>query len=113
DDEIAFKGKLDGLVNLTEAKGIEVGGQESQWGLQSVRTEAAVLLEGMVGPDSTMAGKTLKELDLRRQFGVLVLAVHRQGKNLRSRFKDIRLTFGDTLLVQGSREKMRRLFLNR
>ena len=46
-------------------------------------------------------GKTLRELNFEQRYGVLILALHRQGENLRENFQDVELTFGDTLLVQG------------
>ena len=35
-----------------------------------------------------MTGKSLKELQFRQRFGVIILAVHRRGKNLQERFED-------------------------
>lgn len=108
-DEIIFKGVIAGLMGISETKGIEIRGGEGL-GLGDVRTESAVLMEGIVGPESSLVGKNLKELNFRQRFGVLIMAVHRRGRNLRERFEDERLAFGDTLLVQGPRERMRRLF---
>ena len=67
-------------------------------------------MEGILGPDSSLVGRSLSEIKFRQQFGVIILAVHRRGKNLQEKFEDTKLAFGDTLLVQGSAEKMRRLF---
>lgn len=108
-DEIIFKGSIEALMGVTNTEGIDVRGEE-KLGLGGVRTESAVLMEGILGPESSLAGKNLKELNFRQRFGVLILAVHRRGKNLRERFEDERLAFGDTLLVQGPAEKMRQLF---
>ncbi|MGE9267958.1 MAG: SLC13 family permease, partial [Verrucomicrobiales bacterium] len=111
-DEIVLKGKLDGLMDLSGNAELNVRGEDAL-GLEGVRTESAVLMEGIIGPDSSMAGKSLKELDFRRRHGVLIVAVHRRGKNLKERFEDVKLAFGDTLLVQGPAEKMRHLFRTR
>ncbi|MGJ8656782.1 MAG: SLC13 family permease [Akkermansiaceae bacterium] len=108
-DEIVFKGKLSAVMGVSNTEGIDIRGNE-QFGLEGMRTESAVLMEGILGPDSSLAGKSLKQLNFRQSFGVLILAVHRRGRNLRERFEDERLEFGDTLLVQGPRQKMRKLF---
>lgn len=108
-DEIVFKGNLDAVMGISNTEGIDVRGK-GQFGLEDVRTETAVLMEGIVGPESSLAGKNLKELNFRQRFGVLILAVHRRGRNLRERFEDEKLAFGDTLLVQGPADKMRQLF---
>ena len=108
-DEIVFKGGVSALMGVKANSGVDVRGEE-KIGLEDVRTESAVLMEGILGPESSMLGKSLKELQFRQRFGVLILAVHRKGENLRERFEDERLKFGDTLLVQGPSEKMRRIF---
>lgn len=108
-DEVILKGKLQGLMNLGEDSGVSLKAEEDL-GLEGIRTESAVLMEGIIGPDSTMAGKSLKELNFRQQFGVLIVAVHRRGRNLQERFEDVKLAFGDTLLVQGSGRRMQQLF---
>ncbi|MFC4993720.1 SLC13 family permease [Rubritalea tangerina] len=108
-DEIVFKGDIQALMGIKDKADVDVRGEE-KLGLEDIRTESAVLMEGILGPESSLAGKNLKELNFRQRFGVLILAVHRKGENLRERFEDERLRFGDTLLVQGPAEKMRRLF---
>ncbi len=108
-DEIVFKGGVQALMGIKKSADVDVRGEE-KLGLEDIRTESAVLMEGILGPESSLAGKNLKELNFRQRFGVLILAVHRKGENLRERFEDERLKFGDTLLVQGPSEKMQRLF---
>ncbi|MFT5471123.1 MAG: di/tricarboxylate transporter [Verrucomicrobiales bacterium] len=103
-DQVVFKSRVSGMVEISEDKlGLEMG-------LDRMSTESAVLMEGIVGPASGLVGNTLKELNFRQRFGVIILAVHRRGVNLKERFEDVRLAFGDTLLVQGPAEKMNRLF---
>lgn len=111
-DEIVFKGVLEGVMGISTTEGIDVRGNDSR-GLEGIRTESALLMEGILGPESSMTGKSLKELNFRQRFGVLILAVHRRGRNLRERFEDEKLAFGDTLLVQGPAEKMNQLFQQR
>jgi di/tricarboxylate transporter len=111
-DEIVFKGVLEGVMGISETEGIDVRGNDSR-GLEGIRTESALLMEGIIGPESSMTGKSLKELNFRQRFGVLILAVHRRGRNLRERFEDEKLAFGDTLLVQGAAEKINQLFEQR
>ncbi|WP_018969178.1 SLC13 family permease [Rubritalea marina] len=108
-DEIVFKGRIQALLGIKKNADVDVRGEE-KLGLEDVRTESALLMEGILGPESTLVGKSLKELNFRQRFGVLILAVHRRGENLRDRFEEERLEFGDTLLVQGPAEKMRELF---
>lgn len=108
-DEILFKGQPQALLELSEREGLSMGGEDGL-GLEGVRTESAVLMEAIIGPDSEIAGKSLRELLFRQRFGVWIVAVHRRGRNLRERFEDEKLAFGDTLLMQGPAAKMQRLF---
>lgn len=108
-DEIIIKGKLGDLMGLSDQDGLTQGNPD-QFGLEDVRTESAVMMEGIVGPDSTLAGKSLKELNFRQRYGVIIIAVHRRGRNLREKFEDVKLAFGDTLLVQGPARRMQQLF---
>ena len=108
-DEIVIKGRLGDLMGLSDQDGITQGGAD-QLGLEDVRTESAVMMEGIVGPDSSLAGKSLKQLNFRQRFGVIIVAVHRRGRNLQERFEDVKLAFGDTILVQGPARRMQQLF---
>lgn len=109
-DEIIVKGRLEGLMGLEEkGAGISQSSPESM-GLEDIRTESAVMMEGIIGPDSNLAGKSLKFLNFRQKYGVIIVAVHRRGRNLRERFEDVKLAFGDTLLVQGPARRMQQLF---
>ncbi len=108
-DEIVIKGRLGDLMGLSDQDGITQGTPD-QLGLEGVRTESAVMMEGIIGPDSDLAGKSLKQLNFRQRFGVIIVAVHRRGRNLQERFEDVKLAFGDTLLVQGPARRMSQLF---
>ena len=72
---------------------------EADLGLEAIGEQQSILMEGILGNRSTFLGKTLHELNFEQRYGVLILAVHRQGENLREHFQDVELTFGDTLLV--------------
>lgn len=108
-DQILMKTRASGVVELAETSGLDLL-PEGDLGLEHVRTESAVLMEGIVGPGSRLAGHSLRELNFRQRFGVVILAVHRRGVNLRDRFEDVKLAFGDTLLVEGPVHRMTELF---
>ncbi|MDG2124062.1 MAG: SLC13 family permease [Verrucomicrobiales bacterium] len=111
-DQLTLKSRASGVMGLNEVEGLMLG-PKRELGLEKLKTETAVLMEGIVGPRSRLVGSSLKELNLRQRYGVLVLAVHRRGENLRDRFEDVRLAFGDTLLVEGPPAAMKKLFAER
>jgi di/tricarboxylate transporter len=65
--------------------------------------------ECVVGPHSSLIGRSIRQMNFRRRYGVLVLAVHRQGVSLRQDFANVRLQYGDTLLVEGPESAIRDL----
>ncbi len=111
-DSIVFKTQAGGVMDLADEAGIRVGAKD-EFGLEGVKTESAILMEGIIGPTSTLIGHSLKKLNFRQRFGVIILAVHRRGENLREHFQDVDLAFGDTLLVEGPVEQMNKLFQER
>jgi di/tricarboxylate transporter len=64
------------------------------------------LVEAVVMPDSATVGRTLRGLNLRRRFDLTVMAISRHGQRLTRRLADHRLVAGDTLLIQGDRQKI-------
>jgi di/tricarboxylate transporter len=59
-------------------------------------------IQCVVAPLSNLVGHTLAQADLRERFGVIVLALHRRGQDLRERIGDIPLRAGDVLLLEAS-----------
>ena len=107
-DRLRFSTELSSMMELKDIDGLKFLPEE-KLGLELVGTQEAVVVECIVGPTSTLTGFTIRELDLRRRFGVLVLALHRQGENLRKNIADIRLANGDTLLVAGPHAVIHRI----
>ncbi len=62
------------------------------------------LAEAVVMPRSRVQGKTLRKLNLRRRYGVTVLAAYRHGTSYATDIAGLRLREGDVLLLQGSPE---------
>jgi di/tricarboxylate transporter len=74
--------------------------------LSSVATET---VEVLITPGCRLVGRSLGELRLRRRYGVYVLAVHRRSQNIGRQLDDLVVQVGDTLLLEGAIEDIRRL----
>lgn len=111
-DLLLLETPVAGVKGIKEMPGV-VFQPEAEMGDESGGPREAVLMEGIIGSRSGFVGKTLVELNFRQRYGVLILAVHRQGENLRENFEDVQLAFGDTLLVQGPAEGIARLMQER
>lgn len=93
---------------LRKDPGVTFEGQ-NDLSLTQVETRELKLLEGIIGPRSGMVGRTLKEIGFRRNYGINVLAIHRQGVNLHDALNHVKLAFGDTLFMEGEPDTFRRL----
>lgn len=71
------------------------------------KTGQELLLEEVaLSATSPLAGKTLREIELRRRAGVGVVAVNRAGSLVPNPEPDLRLAAGDTLIVLGTRSQL-------
>jgi di/tricarboxylate transporter len=111
-DQFLLESPVAGVKGIKEMPGV-IFRSEAELGIEDGEPREAVLMEGIIGSRSTFVGRTLRELNFRQRYGVLILAVHRQGENLRENFEDVRLAFGDTLLVQGPAKGIQRLMQER
>jgi di/tricarboxylate transporter len=107
-DRITVNLAISGVRNVQATRGLALL-PEAELGIEQLEAEQTVLLEAVVSNDSPLRGKTLRELEFVRRHGVRVLAMHRHGMNVRDRFEEVPLHFGDTLLLQGSAEAVENL----
>ncbi|MBI1207799.1 MAG: SLC13 family permease [Azospirillum sp.] len=105
-DRLLIKAAVAGLLGLRERDGIVF---EQQDALHEVSTRSTKVVEGIVGPRSKFVDHRLAEFNLRRRYGVYIIAVHRQGINLTNKFEHMRLEIGDTVMLEGPPDGVRRL----
>lgn len=75
-------------------------------GLTQINRSKGLLVEGVIGPASTLVGQSIDGSNFRQRFRLIPLAVHRKGQNLSGDFTRIPLKFGDTLLMLGTHEAL-------
>ncbi len=107
-DRLVLQSKLNSIVQLREAGELDLGDSRGS-ALEQIATRQLTMIEAIVGPESRFIGRAIARLNLRRRFGVYIVAVHRHNQNLLGGFDQIRLAVGDTLLLQGPSEGLRRL----
>lgn len=67
---------------------------------------SVVVVEVALAPRSPLIGRTLKETQFRDKYGMTVLAVWNGERVIRTGLQDLRLAFGDALLLQGPRSRL-------
>lgn len=100
-------------TNVAEFLGLRNGGLTSEAAnhlVEPIATRDVRMMEGIVGPRSSLVGQRVGDLNLRRLYDTYILAIHRQNENLHTNFDQVRLQFGDTLLLEGPGAGLKRLF---
>jgi len=107
-DTLLVKGKQSDLLLVEGLQSLEIE-SEPLPDLRTLESEEIGMVEAVLSPHSTLAGKTLRELNFRFKYGLTVLAVWRGGRAYRSNLRDMKLQFGDALLLYGPRDRLRML----
>jgi di/tricarboxylate transporter len=91
-DLLVFTGDVTRLDLLLRFDGLETHGQHYQLPLDN-------LVEVVVAGTSTLARRTIKEVDFRSQFDAAVIAVRRGSERVAGSIANIPLAVGDTLVL--------------
>jgi di/tricarboxylate transporter len=91
-DMLVFTGDVTRLDLLTRIPGLETHGQHFKLPTDN-------LLEVLVSSTSTLAKRTIKDVDFRSRFDAAVIAVRRGSERLRGPIAHIPLEVGDTLVL--------------
>jgi di/tricarboxylate transporter len=67
------------------------------------------LVQAVVAPRSDMIGRSLRDVDFRRRYGVLVVAFWRKRSFVREELAKIKLQAGDVLVLQGDEDGLNRI----
>jgi di/tricarboxylate transporter len=104
-DILVVEANPEDLKSLIDILGLELaeckGDCKALLGSDNIR-----IIEAIITPDSMMPGKTAISLHLRRNYGINLLAIARQGHRLKTRLGQTRFFLGDILLLQGSYEAL-------
>jgi len=107
-DRVLLACRPSGIAEAREFEGI-IFTAERDADLEPISARQASIVEAMVAPNSPISGMTISEMNFRQRFRTLVLAVHREGKNLSADFQKTIITQGDTLLLLGPDESLEAL----
>lgn len=100
-DRVVLRTEMTELLSLQRNKSLKRVDQVS-----SVETTT---VEVLITPSCKMVGRSLGSMRLRRRYGVYPLAVHRRNQNIGRQLDDLIVRVGDTLLLEGAPEDIRRL----
>lgn len=110
-DLLIVEGKIGNILNVKTEAGLEI---KPDFKLNDgvLESDDIELFEVMVMRDSKLVGQTLKTLRFRQNYDLTVLAINRHGETFLEKLSEVRLKFGDVLLVQGRRRRIEALVVD-
>lgn len=100
-DRVVLRTQMTELLSLQRNKELKR--------VDQVSSKETTTVEVLITPGCKMVGRSLGALRLRRRFGVYPLAVHRRNQNIGRQLDDLVVRVGDTLLLEGNAEDVKRL----
>ncbi len=71
-----------------------------------LHSEETQIVEVVVTPNSSLVGRTPREIRFNSRYGINLIAVSRSGESQRSRLREFKLATGDVLLLHGEEEEL-------
>ena len=104
-DHLIFVGRSDLVVDLQRTPGLTSVEEEH---MRAIDSPQHTFFETVVGAGSSLVGRSLEEIDFRRKYEAVVVAIHREGARVRSKLGKERIRPGDTLLLLADPEFRKR-----
>ncbi len=100
-DRVVLRTDMQELLGLKDSNKVTL--------VDRVGSKSTTTVEALIMPDCKLVGRSLGSLRLRRRYGVYPLAVHRRNQNIGRQLDDVVVRVGDTLLLEGAPDDIRRL----
>ena len=107
-DSLTIEGSADALMAARDVLGLVIEA-EQKLDIERLEPGNVQLIEATLAPRSGLVGRTLRGVRFRDRYGFTALAIWRQGEAITEKLRDLRLLFGDALLLQGPGHRVREL----
>ena len=107
-DRLVLACRATGVAHARSIEGLMLSVTE-RVGLEAISAHEGAIVEGVIGPNSSIIGQSVLDLNFRQRFRVVLIAIHRRGVNLRDRLETVPLEAGDLLLMMGTDEAISQL----
>ena len=77
--------------------------------VSAFESERLTLMDATLDPRSTLAGRSVGELNFRERYGIELAGIEREGETVGTDLADERLQIGDALLLLGPRDRLQLL----
>ncbi|MCC6415407.1 MAG: SLC13 family permease [Opitutaceae bacterium] len=100
-DRLILACRLKGIAHTRRLQGVDLVA-ELNLGIEQIAAHEGSLVEAVVTPHSALLGHTVREVNFRQRYRMVVLALHRRGKNVREQIETLPIEAGDVLLMMGT-----------
>jgi di/tricarboxylate transporter len=100
-DRVVLRSGVNELLTLRQTRALAM--------VDPLSERKTQMVEALISPGCRLIGRSLGRLRLRRRYGVYPLAVHRRDQRVGAKLDDVVIRVGDTLLLEGDPEDIRRL----
>jgi len=107
-DLLLIEGQHEDLDVLRGLQELEIETQVAP-SVGAVESERLTLMDATLDPRSSLAGKTVGELNFRERYGIELAGIWREGATVGSDLAEQRLKIGDALLLLGPRDRLQLL----
>jgi|UniRef100_UPI00404AD665 di/tricarboxylate transporter len=100
-DRLILSCRPSGIANTRRVQGINLT-SELNLGIEQIAAHEGSLVEAVVTPHSALLGHTVRDVNFRQRYRMVVIALHRKGENVREQIENLPIEGGDVLLMMGT-----------
>ncbi|MGM0430531.1 MAG: SLC13 family permease [Pseudomonadota bacterium] len=109
EDVLIVEANAETIQQVIDGTGLELNAEE-EIDDRFLKSDDITVIEGIIGHDSRLIGRSAADIKLRSRYGINVLGVAREGQKLGTALANIRFKPGDVLLLQGDAEVLDDVF---
>ena len=104
-DIVMIEGAAEKLLLARQKLGLVLASEEQRVEMMELESDGAQIVEATIAPGSNIDGQSVSNIRFRDRFGFTVMAVGRHGEVRTERLRDLKLRFGDSLLLRGPQHR--------
>ncbi|MEL7185622.1 MAG: SLC13 family permease [Pseudomonadota bacterium] len=108
-DLLLIEGQQSDLDVLRGLQDLDIDTKVPEANLGAFESERLTLMDATLDPRSSLAGRTVGELNFRERYGIELAGIERTGDTIGTDLSDERLQIGDALLLLGPRDRLKLL----
>jgi len=109
-DRFIIKADIEDLKSIIKQQGWKISKEHSKIGDVNLTSKNTVLVEAVIGRNSFLIDRSIKNIDFDTAFGALPIAMRRHGEILKNTLAETKIMFGDTLLMEADKSRLEKFY---